>query len=110
MKVILMLCGFTLYMYAVSVGETLFNGNCVTCHKVDEPNSSPTIVEIQSRYKKSFSTRDDFVAFMIKWVQKPDRKTALMPESIVKYGLMPELGFEHETLKEIAHFLYEKKF
>jgi len=47
---------------------------------------------------------------MTKWVEKPDAKTALMPEAISQYGLMPELGFDRETLREIGLFLYEKKF
>lgn len=110
MKVILLLCGLSLYMYAISLGETLFNGNCVTCHKVDIPNSAPTIGEIQKRYKKALPTKEAFVTFMAKWVEKPNAKTALMPEAVSQYGLMPELGFDNETLKEIGNFLYEQKF
>ncbi len=110
MKIVLLLCGLSLTMYAISLGETLFNGNCVTCHKIDTPNSAPTIGEIQMRYKKALLTKEAFVTFMAKWVEKPDAKTALMPEAISQYGLMPELGFDHETLREIGLFLYEKKF
>jgi cytochrome c551/c552 len=110
MKFIVLLCTLSLYMYAISLGETLFNGNCVTCHTIDIPKSAPTIVAIQQLYNKSFSTQDAFVAFMAKWVQKPDAKTALMPEAVVQYGLMPELGFDSDSLKEIARFIYEKQF
>jgi len=105
MKIVLLLCGLSLTMYAISLGETLFNGNCVTCHKIDIPNSAPTIGEIQTRYKKSLPTQEAFVAFIAKWVQKPDAKTALMPEAISQYGLMPELGFDNESLREIGLFL-----
>jgi mono/diheme cytochrome c family protein len=110
MKIVLLLCGLSLYMYAISLGETLFNGNCVTCHKIDTPNSAPTIGEIQMRYKKALPTQENFVGFMARWVQKPDAKTALMPEAISHYGLMPELGFDQETLEEIARYLYQTKF
>jgi hypothetical protein len=47
---------------------------------------------------------------MVKWVQKPDAKTAIMPEAIAQYGLMPELGFDSDSLKEMALFVYEKQF
>lgn len=110
MKSILLLCGLSLYMYAISSGEMLFNGNCVTCHKTDVANSAPTIMQIQSHYKKRFSTQAAFVDFMQKWVEKPNAKTALMQDAIGKYGLMPELGFDTQSLKEIAEFLYEHKF
>ena len=110
MKIVLLLCGLSLYMYAISLGETLFNGNCVTCHKIDTPNSAPTIVEVQARYKKALPSKEAFVTFMAKWVEKPEAKTALMPEAIAQFGLMPELGFDNETLREIGLFLYEKRF
>jgi len=110
MKFIVLLCTLSLYMYAISLGETLFNGNCVTCHTIDTPSAAPTIVAIQHRYNKSLPTRDAFVAFMVKWVQKPDAKTALMPEAVAQYGLMPELGFDSDSLKEMALFVYEKQF
>jgi cytochrome c551/c552 len=110
MKIVLLLCGLSLTLYAISLGETLFNGNCVTCHKIDTPNSTPTIGEIQTRYKKALPSKEAFVTFMAKWVEKPDAKTALMPEAISQYHLMPELGFDNETLREIRLFLYEKKF
>lgn len=110
MKFMVLLCSLSLYMYAITLGETLFNGNCVTCHKIDTPNSAPTIVEIQSRYKKSLLTKEAFVSFMVQWVEKPHAKTALMPQAITQYGLMPELGYDNDTLKEIAIFLYEKQF
>jgi len=110
MKVVLLLCGLSLTMYAISLGETLFNGNCVTCHKIDTPNSAPTIVEVQARYKKALPSKEAFVTFMAKWVEKPEAKTALMPEAIAQFGLMPELGFDNETLREIGLFLYEKRF
>jgi len=110
MKVVLLLCGLSLTMYAISLGETLFNGNCVTCHKIDTPNSAPTIVEVQARYKKALPSKEDFVTFMARWVEKPDAKTALMPEAISQYGLMPELGFDKETLSEIGLYLFEKQY
>ncbi len=58
MKIVLLLCGLSLTMYAISLGETLFNGNCVTCHKIDTPNSAPTIGEIQTRNKRVLPSKE----------------------------------------------------
>jgi cytochrome c2 len=41
MKFIVLLCTLSLYMYAISLGETLFNGNCVTCHTIGTPSAAP---------------------------------------------------------------------
>lgn len=99
-----------LSLSAAPLGETLFNGNCVTCHTTTTPNSAPTIQEVQQRYKKAFESKEKFVAFMANWITKPDAKTALMPEAVSKYGLMPLLGYDKETLTEIALYLYDVKW
>ena len=91
---------------AANFGETLFQGNCVTCHDTKKSNSAPSIKEIQARYKQKFPTKEAFVSFMAQWVLKPDAKTALMPEAIQKHELMPILGYDKETLEEIANYLY----
>ena len=44
---------------------------------------------------------------MAQWVLKPDAKTTLMPEAVAKYELMPILGYDKESLEEIAHYLYD---
>lgn len=103
----LLLCLFAFYLYGASSGETFFNGNCVTCHTPSDATAAPTSVEIQKTYKKAFATKEKFVEFMATWVGKPDAKTALMPEAIAKYSLMPELGLDQATLKEIASFFYD---
>jgi len=107
MKKCLLLCLFAFYLYGASSGETLFNGNCIACHTTSDVTAAPTSSEMQKSYKKAFATKEKFVEFMAAWVGKPDAKTALMPEAIAKYGLMPELGYDQATLKDIASFLYD---
>ena len=107
-KVILSLL-LLLNMYAAPMGELMFNGNCLTCHAIDKANSAPSIKEIRHVYLQRFTTEEAFIAFMIPWIQKPNATTALMPEAIKKYALMPELGYDAETLKEIASYLYHLK-
>ena len=92
---------------AANFGETLFQGNCVTCHDAKKANSAPSIQEIQTRYKQKFPTKEAFVSFMAQWVLNPNAKTALMPEAIQKHELMPILGYDKESLEEIANYLYD---
>lgn len=101
---------FYISLSAASLGETLFNGNCVTCHEIHTTNSAPSIKEVKVRYHKAFDSKEKFVTFMVEWITKPDAKTALMPEAIKKHGLMPLLGYDKESLTEIATFLYEHPF
>ncbi|ACZ12753.1 c-type cytochrome [Sulfurospirillum deleyianum] len=97
----------TTTLSASNLGETLFQGNCVTCHAIQKANSAPSIQAIQTRYKEKFPTKEDFVSFMAQWILKPNAKTALMPEAIAQYELMPILGYDKESLEEIARYLYD---
>lgn len=109
MKKLFLFVFSTLCLSAAPLGETLLNGNCITCHAISAPNSAPSLYEIQSHYKNIFTSKEKFVAFMTTWVTKPNAKTALMPEAITKYGLMPELGYDKQTIEEIASYVYDMK-
>lgn len=110
MKALFFLVCFALSLHAATLGETLFHGNCVTCHDVSKANSAPAIQDVQTRYKQRFDTEKKFTAFMVAWLQKPDAKSAIMQEAVNKFGLMPTLGYDEETLYEIAQFLYTTSF
>jgi len=110
MKALFFLVCFALSLHAATLGETLFHGNCVTCHDVSKANSAPAIHEVQTRYKQRFKTEETFTAFMVAWLQKPDAKSAIMQEAVNKFGLMPTLGYDEETLYDIAQFLYNASF
>lgn len=97
-------------LYAAPGGETLFQGNCLTCHDYKKTASAPAIKDVQARYKQAFATKEAFVSFMVAWISEPNAKTALMPQEIKKYGLMPLLGYDQESLEAIAGFLYEGNF
>ncbi len=47
---------------------------------------------------------------MATWVQHPNAKTSLMNDAIKKHELMPELGFDLYTLKQIAQYIYNTDF
>jgi len=95
----------------IRAGEAtlLFNGNCATCHHIDKASSAPTIHEIRTRYKQAFPDKKDFVNYMSKWVVNPQEETSLMHDKIAKYGLMPQLAFEKESVEKIAEYIYDGK-
>lgn len=102
---ILLLC---INSFASSYAELLFNGNCVTCHGINELNkSAPTIKEIQQTHKKAFPLKKDFVSYMSNWVLNPNEEKSIMLDSIEKYKLMPNLAYDIQTLEEISKYIYE---
>ena len=47
---------------------------------------------------------------MSKWVFKPNAKTSIMLDAIKKHELMPELGYDLSTLREISSYIYDTDF
>ena len=95
---------------ASGYNSLLFNGNCVTCHFEKESISAPSVIQLQARYKDAFPNRDEFIEYMSTWVQYPNAKTSIMHDAIKKYELMPELGYDLDTLKSIAEYIYDTDF
>lgn len=108
-KILILLISFS-QLDASDMRALFFHGNCVTCHFEDRAHSAPSIEEIKQRYKSAFSNKEDFVEYMSNWVLKPKASTSLMDEAINRYKLMPELGYDLSTLKEISAYIYETDF
>ncbi len=95
---------------AVDMRSLLFHGNCVTCHDEHKSLSAPSIDEIKANYLRAFPQKKDFVAYMAEWIVKPKEETSIMLDAIKKYELMPELGFDESTTRDIASYIYETDF
>ncbi|MCK9491983.1 MAG: cytochrome C [Sulfurimonas sp.] len=105
-----MLLLFFLSLDASEYGSLLFHGNCITCHHETKAISAPSIVEIREKYLSAFADKEDFVEYMSTWVKEPKEETSIMLDAIEKYGLMPELAYELDALREISAYIYETDF
>jgi cytochrome c551/c552 len=97
-------------LYADTLGALLFHGNCSTCHYIKEDKSAPSIMKVRQRYKTAFTQKKDFVAYMSQWVANPSAERSIMQDEIQKHGLMPQLAFDEEVLKDITTYIYETDF
>ncbi|MFA6193172.1 MAG: cytochrome C [Sulfurimonas sp.] len=91
-------------------GSLLFQGNCATCHFETKTVSAPSVVNFKQKYITAFAKKEDFVEYMSAWVHKPKEETSIMLEAVNKHGLMPELGFDLDTLRTISAYIYETDF
>ena len=110
MKKIFLTLLFLINLNAANYGELYFSGNCVTCHFKSEKKSAPSIVEIKENYLRAFPKKEDFVDYLSTWVLKPNPTTSIMKDSIEEFELMPELGYDEYTLREIAKYIYDTDF
>ncbi len=68
------------------------------------------MMEVKEIYMSAFPKKKDFVEYMSRWVKEPNRETSLMDSAIKKYKLMPLLGYDISTLKDISEYIYESDF
>ena len=93
-------------LYGKSEGRLLLYGNCITCHHETKSISAPSLKIIKKRYHEAFATKETFVKYMVEWVSSPNIKGSLMHDMIEKHELMPELGYDKDTLEKIASYIY----
>ena len=110
MKLLLILILLFTNIFAIDYGELFFNGNCITCHFETEKKSAPSISEVRENYLRAFPKEEDFVNYMARWILKPSKEMSIMQDAIEEFELMPELGYDEYTLKEIAKYLYRTDF
>jgi hypothetical protein len=91
-------------------GRLLLYGNCITCHHESKSISAPSLKILKDRYISIFPKKKDFVAYMSTWVLKPNKSGSVMKDMIERYEIMPELGYDIDTLKKIAIYIYENDF
>ncbi len=97
---------FSVSLYGKSEGRLLLYGNCITCHHETKSISAPSLKIIKKRYHEAFKDKETFVNYMAEWVNSPNARGSIMQDMVKKYGLMPELGYDKETLEKIALYIY----
>ena len=97
-------------IYADNYSSLLFHGNCITCHNPTKTISAPTMKTVKENYFRAFPLKKDFVEYMSKWVVHPNPTTSIMLDAIKKHQLMPELGYDIETIKLITAYIYDTDF
>lgn len=80
------------------------------CHMDKKSLSAPSITDIKAHYKVAFAKKEDFIRQMSIFALHPKAELSIMHYAIEKYGLMPELGYEIEVLREISEYIYETDF
>lgn len=100
----------TISIHASQYNALLFSGNCIACHDIYNNISAPSIMEIKEQYIMAYPNKKDFINYMSIWAEHPNRHTSLMQYSIKKYELMPELGFDRDTLEKISTYIFETNF
>ncbi len=106
-KRLILLGIFLLSFLSADDGKLLFYGNCIACHGELGKPSAPHLAEVKGYYMMKYPKKEDFIENLAKWVFKPNEESALLPDAIKKYKLMPYLSIDLDTLTQIATYIYE---
>ncbi|MGD8913285.1 MAG: cytochrome c [Candidatus Thiodiazotropha sp.] len=89
-------------------GQALFEKYCIACHQIQgPPKIAPPVFGVINHVRNVYPEREAFVKRIVDWVDKPDPKDALMPGAVLRFGIMPKLGYPREDVRKIAEFLYD---
>ena len=110
MKFVYSLILISSFLDANDMRALIFNGNCTTCHFINETKSAPSIVDVKKHYLNAFPTRDDFINYMSEFVKKPSLDKSIMLDAIRKHQLMPHIAFDDETIVDITSYIYDNDF
>lgn len=92
-------------------GKKLMETNCYLCHS---PNASenegrvaPPMIAVKSRYLMDYKSKEEFVKAIVNFVKNPNDDDGIMFGAINKFGIMPKQVFPHNSVAQIADFIYE---
>ncbi|NPA44212.1 MAG: hypothetical protein GXO49_01630 [Chlorobi bacterium] len=94
----------------------LMKQKCIICH-IEKPSpdmkgkmTAPPMMRIKEHYMPSFPSKEEFIKAVVNFSKNPTEDKVLMPGSVRKFNLMPNLGYSEEELKIIAEVIYDTDF
>ncbi len=91
-------------------GQQIYERSCAVCHSMRPPaKTAPPIVGLAARHRTVYGNREDAVAAITSFMKKPDAgKTALGPNAIKRFGLMPAMTMADEELEKVSGWLWDQ--
>lgn len=95
------------------IGYQSFETKCNSCHHNTDNAAAmlaPPFINIKSKYKAVYKTKETFVQAIVDFNQNPSTEKALMRGALKKFEVMPKLKYSEDELNEIALYIYGNNF
>ncbi len=95
-----------------SNGKQLMENNCYACHNPKTSQSdmiAPPMIAVKMHYISENTTEEEFINSFLLWTKEPSEENSKMPGAIKKFGLMPYQHYSEETIRAIAHYIYNNE-
>lgn len=83
--------------------------NCYSCHDPKKPEGqriAPPMLAVKKHYMRGQPTEAEFVAAMVAFLKKPSAEAAKMPGAVERFGVMPNMSFPEQQVRDIASYIY----
>ena len=90
-------------------GKKIMETECYLCHnpKASEVSMiAPPMVAIKKHYIDSTTTKEQFIAALVDWINDPQEEKSKMPDALNRFGIMPYQPYPEETIGQIAEYMY----
>lgn len=91
-------------------GKKLMEINCYACHNPitsHEDRIAPPMIAIKKHYLSGNTTKEQFIADIQNWIEKPSETKSKMPGAIRNFGIMPYAPFPEKTITQIADYMFD---
>ena len=90
-------------------GKAIFTKNCSACHSITPPPKlAPPITPLASRYHMQFQKKEDGIKRIMAFVKLPDKKNAIDPQAIARFGLMAPVVLPDNELRAVAEWVWDQ--
>ena len=90
-------------------GKAIFTKNCSICHSINPPPKlAPPITPLSSRYHMQFQKKEDGIRHIMAFVKLPDKKNAIDPQAITRFGLMAPVSLPDKELRAVAEWVWDQ--
>jgi cytochrome c553 len=93
-------------------GKEFIANNCLSCHSpTAQPDErlAPPLFALRKHYLEDHPEESAFVSAMLDFLRETNIEKAKMPHAVEKFGLMPQMSFPEDELKNALVYLFENE-
>ncbi|NNG10837.1 MAG: DUF3365 domain-containing protein [Arenibacter sp.] len=93
-------------------GKKIIETECYLCHSPTASEASmiaPPMIAIKKHYLHATTTKKEFIAALVDWINDPKIEKSKMPGALKRFGIMPYQPYPKETIVQIAEYMYENE-
>ncbi len=96
----------------IKQAKAFLANNCLSCHSPSaksEERLGPPLFAVRKHYLKDHPEKEAFVSAILGFINETNSEKAKMKHAVEKFGLMPQMAFPENELKNALTYLFENE-